>query len=867
MLPTHARPGEALLQLEIPLILPGTEDADDTTVARLADRVSMQAGVTRAHVEGEGPNARLCLHYDPTQVPLARLERLARDEGAQISQRFRHETMRVRGMHCASCAVSVEHVLKRQPGVLRARVSFGAERLKVEYDAQQTSRESIDQVLRSLGYNKGARTSSRSNSDTHPNGAPCAVPLDLAAKNGALQIPLEAVSKPAAESHSHDHRHEEEHDHDHDEHAGDVRFWRNPEVLLSLGCGALTGAAWAGEKYLRLPPNAAVAMYGAAYVAGGWKLARHTFPAIARGRFDVDLLMLLAAVGAAILGEWFEGALLLFLFSLGHALEHFALDRARRSLRSLESIVPRFARVQRGDVETEVPVEELRIGDVVVARPGERLPADGQVLAGHSSLDQSALTGESVPVEAGPGSEVFAGSINGDGALEICVSKLSRDSTMARVVALVEEAQEQKSHVQTFAERFERIFVPTVLIGVFLAAVVPPLVGWLPWPTALLRALSALVAASPCALALATPAAVLAGIGQAARHGVLIKGGAHLEQLGSLASIALDKTGTLTRGRPEVAAIETTSGITQSELLRLAAGAESRSSHPLAQAVVRRAQEENIEIAPASELQTLPGLGVAADVEGGRLLIGNACLLEENRIALSPELAATIDGWSERGWPSMLVARQVLAHGAEASEAPRGGQVLGALALADPLRPEARQVLEQIRGAGVREVVMLTGDNERVAAKIAAEVGLSSWRAGLLPAGKVALIREMAARRKGMSGGVAMVGDGVNDAPALAAASVGIAIGGAGGTDVALETADIALMSGDLSRLPFALEMGRRSRAIVRQNLWIALGMIALLLPTTLLGLAPMSVAVVFHEGSTLVVVFNALRLLAVRPR
>lgn len=841
----HASPNEneKLLLLQIPLVLPGVEEADDGCVARLAERIQAQDGVSQAHAEEQGGRPVLCLHYDPNMVPLARLESMAREAGAEISARFKHETMPVRGMHCASCAGSVEHVLRRQDGVLRASVLFAGEKLKVEYDSQLTSRDHIAATLRTLGYT------------TSPNPTPTRV--------------AQGKHEHAQSEHQHDGHGHDQHEHEHQQ--GSM----NSELLLSLLCGALTLGAFVGQKYLHLPTPGALAIYAVAYLCGGWKLVRHTFPAVLRGRFDVDLLMLLAAVGAALLGDWAEGSLLLFLFSLGHALEHLALNRARSAIRSLDSIVPRTARVRRpapgqaqqdqaqdapeGELEIEIPIEELQVGDIAIVRPGERVAVDGQVLAGHSSLDQSAITGESVPIEASPGTPVFAGAINGDGALEVSVQKLARDTTMARVIALVEEAQDQKSPTQTFAERFEKIFVPSILLGVLLAAVAPPLLGWLPWKVSILRALSALVAASPCALALATPAAVLAGIAQAARNGVLIKGGVHLENLGGLDVIALDKTGTLTQGRPEVAAIAVAQGVDEGEMLHLAASAEAHSSHPLAQAVVRAAAQRNLALLPEGELQNLPGRGVRAQVGGHTVLIGNARLFEESGVALPQSLSEQITAWSENGWPSMIVARQEAGSGEP--------QVLGALALADPLRSEARQALEHLRKLGVREIVMLTGDNERVAHKIARQLGVTGVRADLLPGDKAQVVREMEQAPPGKRARkVAMVGDGVNDAPALATATVGIAMG-AGGTDVALETADVALMSGDLSRLAFAVGLSQAARRIVRQNLWIALGMIALLLPSTLLGLAPISLAVVLHEGSTLVVVFNALRLLGYKLR
>jgi len=553
--------------------------------------------------------------------------------------------------------------------------------------------------------------------------------------------------------------------------------------------------------------------------------------------------MLVAAIGAAVLGEWVEGALLLFLFSFGHALEHHAMERARNASQALGKLTPKAARVRRDGVELEVAVEALRVGDIAIIRSGDRIAVDGKILQGRSAVDQSPITGESVPVEKAPGDSVFAGAINGEGALEVEVTKLAQDTTMARVINMVEEAQTQKSPTQSFTDNFERIFVPVVLATVLLAAVLAPLLGWLAWKVAILRALSTLVAAAPCALALATPAAVLAGIGQAARNGVLIKGGVHLENLGALEAIALDKTGTITRGKPEVTDILFFGDITKQELLKLVASVESRSAHPLAQAVVRKAQEQKLELVTSGELQSLTGRGVQAEVNGSLVHIGSPKLFTDANIEIPQEAAEANQRLGEAGKSTMLVGL--------------GERVIGVLALADQPRPETPATLAQLKRLGIKSLIMLTGDNQRVADTIAKVVGLTEVRADLMPENKVTAIQELLKQY----GKVAMVGDGVNDAPALVTATVGIAMG-AGGTDVALETADVALMADDLSKLPFAVALSRESRRVIQQNLFISLGVIALLVPSTLFGFANIGVAVFFHEGSTLVVVANALRLL-----
>ena len=819
-------PGEAALQLNVPVVLPGVQDERDGCVARLETRLKNQSGVRAVHLaQNEAGEPVLCLHYDPNLMPLEKLQRLAKSEGAAITDRFRHEALPLKGMAQGTNVANIEEIVARVPGVFSVSVNYAAERLWVEYDSTQTGRDAIIKAVTDLGYRTAA-------------------------------TPAAAVRA--------DHDEHEGHDHDdegHEKHAGGHEghdhaavdpdaFWivRNWQLSLSLLSGLLLAIGFFGEQFLGLPGWAALAFYLAAYLAGGLDLAKHTIPTVLRGKFDVEFLMLLGAVGAGILGEWAEGAFLLFLFSFGHALEHFAMESARNAISALGELTPKVARIKTAQGEREVPVEQLQVGQTVIVRPGDRVPVDGTIGHGRSAIDQSPITGESVPVEKEPGADVFAGSINGDGALEIEVTKLSSDSTIARVQKMVEEAQSQKSPSQTFTDRFEKIFVPCVLAVALLAAIVPPLAGWLEWRDAIFRAISTVVAASPCALALATPSAVLAGIARAAQNGVLIKGGVHLENLGTLGAIAFDKTGTLTRGKPEISDVVSVAGIEENELLSVAAAVETRSSHPLALAVVERAQELELSLPDAGELQTLKGRGVQAPVGAQLVRIGNAKMMDEAGIALPEELRTRMHELGESGKPTMIVARDE--------------RVLGVLALADPIRDNSKSTLERLRAIGIETLVMLTGDNARVASHVAPQVGVTEFRADLLPENKVEALKSLMDKH----GQVAMIGDGVNDAPALANATVGIAMG-AGGTDVALETADVALMADDLSKLPFAVALSRQAKSIIRQNLWISLGVIAILVPSTLFGFARLSIAVIFHEGSTLIVVFNALRLLRFKLR
>lgn len=616
-------------------------------------------------------------------------------------------------------------------------------------------------------------------------------------------------------------------------------------LVTVAAAGVFLAVGFLGEIFLGLPHAVALACYILAYVAGGYDVAREALPGLFRGKFDTDLLMLMAAAGAAAINQWPEGAFLLFLFSLGHAGEHYALDRARNAVGALGKLMPGTARVKRGERVEEVPVEQLGVDDVVVVRPGDRVPVDGVITAGESSIDQSAVTGESVPVTRKTGDEVFAGTINQENALDVRVTRLAGDNTLARIMRLVAEAQEQQSPTQQLTQKFTRWFVPAVLVMTVLMVVLPPLFfGWA-WSDSFYRGMILLVAASPCALAIGTPAAVLAGIAQAARHGVLIKGGVHLENLGRLRVIAFDKTGTITTGKFGVTRIVALNGASEETVLRAAAAVEEQSSHPLAAAIVQAARDRNITYPAATTIENLAGKGIRAQVEGGEVLLGALrAFSDDPAAAKGGALAETISQLEGDGQTTVIVRQ--------------GGKFTGVIALADEPRASSAGIMQRLKSLGVDQLVMLTGDNEAVAKRVAATVGLTDVRAALLPEGKLTAIREL----EGRHGAIAMVGDGVNDAPALAAATVGVAMGGAG-TAVALETADVALMGDDLGKLAFAVGLSRASRRIIQQNLVIALGVIALLILGTVTGKVILSVAVFFHEGSTVLVALNALRLLA----
>ncbi len=631
------------------------------------------------------------------------------------------------------------------------------------------------------------------------------------------------------------------------------------EVIFAVLAGVCLLIGWLGPKLNLLSTSIGFVFLVAAYVFGGYFALREAVEKLLKGKFQIDFLMLVAAAGAAFLGEWAEGAFLLFLFAIGHALEHFAMTRARNAISALSDLTPDDALVRRGEKTETISIQDLVIGDIVVVRSNERLPADGFVVSGASAVNQAPITGESAPVDKRPVEDteaaaakpddlksetrVFAGSINGSGSLDIQVTKLASETTLARVVTLVSEAETRQSPTQSFTKKFERIFVPCVI----LLAVLSSLAFIVLDETAsesFYRAMAVLVAASPCALAIATPSAILSGVARAARGGVLIKGGAPLESLGRLDAIAFDKTGTLTEGEPRLVEIVTYKDVDEDTLLTVSAAVEALSDHPLAEAVVRDGIAR-LGSTPdgASDFASITGRGVSALYKGQQVHIGKMELFAEVEGNSVPEdLADTVDRMSSDGRTTMIVRR--------------GERYLGVIGLMDTPREAAKNVIVHLRDIGVTRMMMISGDNQNVADAVAREVGLDQAFGDLMPEDKVTKIKSLRAK-----GGVAMVGDGVNDAPAMANATVGIAMGAAG-SDVALETADIALMADDLETLPFAVGLSRKTSRIIRQNLWASLGIVAFLIPATLFGLG-IGPAVLIHEGSTLLVVFNALRLLA----
>jgi len=637
------------------------------------------------------------------------------------------------------------------------------------------------------------------------------------------------------------------------------RLWLAPEKIemLFTAFNAIFGlSAWLSAK-AGGPLWLVALLYTLSYFFGGYFGFLKTLEGLKERVLNVDLLMILAALGAAFIGSPAEGATLLFLFSLSNTLQAYALDRSRKAIQKLLDLRPPVATVRRGSRLEVVPVEALRLGDVVLVRPGERFPIDGEVLQGESDVNQATITGESTPVHKAPGDPVFAATLNGSGALEIRVTRLAQDTMLARIVQMVEEAQATRANTQRALDTFEQYYALFVLSAAALLILIPWLLLGQPFHPTFYRAMTWLVVASPCALVISTPASILSAIANAARNGILFKGGIHLEKTATLKVIAFDKTGTLTTGKPSLQKIYALRG-NENELLRLAASIESRSEHPLAHAVVAAAQERGLNVPQAYDFRAIPGQGVEGRVEGEDgdpwFWIGGERLFQERNIPIPSSLQEQARAWEDSGQTVMFV----YCAGSEDGKCSPG--FLGLLGIADTLREDAIAMIRGLKTIGIERIVMLTGDNPRVAAQIAAQAGVDEFHAALLPQDKVTVLREL--RQK--YGPTGMVGDGVNDAPSLAVADVGIAMGGAG-TDVAIETADVVLMSNDLRKIPFAIQLARQAQRVVRQNLTFALAVIVILVASAFGFNLPLPLGVVGHEGSTVIVVLNGLRLLGYR--
>jgi Cd2+/Zn2+-exporting ATPase len=765
-----------------------TEPADCTFCAdRLREGLAHHRGVVA--VRAVPGRESVTVSYDPDLCSLDCLDDAARELQLDLEGAYAHELWHIEGMDCADCAQTIERAVSRVPGVTNVAVSFPAETMRVEYEPSTVDPGRIRALVGRLGYR--------------------------VAGGDAGEAVARRYNWPSRER---------------------TTIAASALLLAALVVDFLTGSS-------------AAPLYAAAVLVGGAPLARSGVVAlVATRRPDINLLMGIAAVGAAAIGAWLEAALVVVLFSIGELLEGRAVDRARRELGELVSLAPERARVRRRQSspglpvfeEVDVLVDDVAVGDVVVVRPGERVPVDGVVREGSSSVDQAPITGESTPVDASVGDAVFAGTLNAQGLLLVEATSAPGSSTLDRIGKLVAEAQARKSPSERWVDAFAAWYTPAVVLVAAFVAVVPPLLLGVEFSRAFYAALALLIIACPCALVISTPVAIVSALGRSSASGVLVKGGAHLEQAAATRAVAFDKTGTLTHGRPEVVAVEPFA-IDADELLALAASLEHGSEHPLAKAIVRSARERGLETAPVEGFQALTGLGARGDVGGAVVAIGDPRLLVE---APGDAVSASLDELRRLGRTAVLVTRD--------------GAVVGLIGLADSVRDEVAEAVVDLRRLGIDSIVLLTGDNEVTAAAVAARVGIDDVRAGLLPQDKVAAVAALGE-------GVAMVGDGVNDAPALAAASIGIAMGSAG-SDTAIEVADVAILGDDPRKVAGLVGLARWTKRVVRQNVVLSLATKALAVALLALGLLPLWGAVVADVGASLVVVANGLRLIRGRP-
>jgi Cd2+/Zn2+-exporting ATPase len=619
-------------------------------------------------------------------------------------------------------------------------------------------------------------------------------------------------------------------------------------AIHAVQVGVLTALGWEapGVAQHDLPPLV-VALYAAGILTGGWFVARRAWNAARRLSPDMNLLMTIAVVGAISIGEWFEGAVVTFLFAVSLALESWSVNRARRAVEALLAIAPPTARVLHDDgSDVEVPAADVLVGTPVLVKPGDRIPLDGYVRQGISHVNQAPITGESLPVEKAPGAEVFAGTINGEGVLHVEVTRLAGESTLAQIIRMVGEAQSRRAPSEQWVDRFARVYTPAILGLAMLVGIVPPLVAGGEWGAWFYRALVLLVIGCPCALVISTPVSIVASLAAAARQGVLVKGGAFIEAPAHLQAVALDKTGTLTAGSPTVVDVMPLNGHTETELLQAMGAVEAHSDHPLARAIVAHVRQRGLNVSTAADVRAVNGRGVTAQLNGRRYWLGSHRYLEELGQE-TPDVHQGLELMSNAGHTVVIMGTD--------------DHVCGFVTLADAVRPESRAAIAALRQVGVAHIVMLTGDNRATAERIAGETGIAETRAELLPADKVTAVEDLVQRY----GTVAMIGDGVNDAPAMGRATIGIAMGAAG-SDAAIEAADVALMSDDLSKLAWLVRHSRRTLTIIRQNVILSLGVKVVLVALTFTGSATLWAAIAADMGVSLVVITNALRLLRAGP-
>lgn len=769
--------------IDIPVIWPDYFEDCEQCIERLGEMLNGIHGVRSAEVHTD--RKAIAITYDKSLVTFEEIRERARRLGVTVAERYRHEFVRVGGLDCPDCAMKLENAIRRLKGVAWASLNYATSVMIVEFEPQETGLTAIRRRIRDFGYG----------------------------------VEEERPAAPQARR---------------------TRIVRDLRLLLTVLSGMLLVSG--GLVHWTLGnADLSSALFIASAVTGGVFAARLGILTLRGRTLDTNFLMTAAAIGAICLRQYSEAAAVMFLFSLGTTLEAYTVDKARRSIRSLIETFPNHASVKRDGRIEEVPLAGIEIGEVVLIRPGDKIAVDGTVVAGESFVNEAPITGESLPKSKTEGVGVYAGSINGNGSLEVRVTSAVEDNTLARIVHMVEEAQARKAPSQRFSETFGRYYTPCVIALAALVAILGPLVTGEAYNEWLARALTLLVVSCPCALVISTPVAIVAAIANAAGSGVLIKGGAHLETLGEVSIIAFDKTGTLTTGKPTVCDVIPFNDRTVEDVLAVAAAVESRSEHPLANAIIERAREMGAREPKLSFFEAMPGKGARGVVDGEVIYVGGRRLLEELSIDV----------------PGSTAIAQLLTKGTTVVYVADESILWGAIAATDTIKPTTAEAIARLREAGIERMVMLTGDTAQTGRAVASCLGIDEEHAELLPEDKVARIRELASGRDK----VAMVGDGINDAPALAAANVGVAMGGMG-SQAAIEAADIALMADDIAMLPYAVTLSRRARGIIRQNVAFALLVVILLVGGALTKWVTLATGVLGHEGSALLVIANSMRLL-----
>lgn len=772
--------------LDIPVVWPNYYEDCELCISRLQQALDEMDGVDDVAIDTKAQTVRLT--YDKNLVTFEDIKERAITLGVTVKERYSHERLRIVGLDCPDCSLKLETAIRKMHGVAWASLNYATSMLIVEFEPDVLGIDSIRKKVHDFGYD--------------------------------IEEAVPGVPAPKALT------------------------LRSIRAMLTVISGALLAVGLA-LTLAKADHNLASVFFIASAIAGGIYPARTGILSAKSFVLDTNFLMTAAAVGAIALGDYSEAAAVVFLFSLGSTLEAHTVDKTRRSIKSLIEAFPTQASVKRDGRIEEMHLHDIEIGDIVIIKPGDKVPVDGTVVDGETAVNESPITGESVPVTKTKGDRVYAGSINGRGAIEVRTTTRSEDNTLARIVHLVEEAQAQKAPSQRFSEKFGQIYTPVVIALAALVGIGGTIViggDYRSWVT---RALTLLIVSCPCALVISTPVAIVAAIGNAARSGALIKGGAHLEMLGDVTIMAFDKTGTLTVGKPSVTDIVPVNNHNSDDVLSIAAAIESRSEHPLADSIIEKFQESGLPERPVSFFEAFPGKGARAVVNSGLFYVGSRRLMEEIGIDI-PQTGSIVD-LAESGKTVVYLSNE--------------NELWGAIGASDTVRSSGAPAITALKQTGIDRTVMLTGDNPRTAARVSQSLGIDEYYAQLLPEDKLAKIRSLGTKRDR----VAMVGDGINDAPALAAADVGVAMGGAG-SHAAIEAADVALMADDIVMLPYTVALSKKARRVIKQNVAIALGVIVLLITGALWHKISLATGVLGHEGSALLVIANSMRLLKRTP-